>query len=134
MPHETPPFLFSSHSSTLALVLSTGALTAIDLISALTQVIDAKHFKRQMQVCEKLFLRSKSIKGKMRRCSDECNEYMFFHPGLSELEGSGSQLSYILPQQCLQLNRQIQEAVLWRHYDEIGKETEVLLDEKDTGG
>lgn len=58
----------------------------------------------------------------------------FFHPGLSELEGSGSQLSYILPKQCLQLNWQIQVAVLWRHYDEIVKEAEVMLDEKDTGG
>lgn len=47
---------------------------------------------------------------------------MFFHHGLSELEGSGSQLAYILPQQCLQLNRQTQVAVLWRYYDEIGKE------------
>lgn len=46
---------------------------------------------------------------------------MFFHPGLSALEGSGSQLSYILPQQCLQLNRQTQVAVLLRHYDETGK-------------
>lgn len=59
---------------------------------------------------------------------------MFFHPGLSELEGSGSQLSYILPQQCLQLNRQTQVAVLWRLYDETRKETEMLLDEKDTQG
>lgn len=59
---------------------------------------------------------------------------MFFHPGLSELEGSGSQLSYILPQQCLQLNQQTQVAALWRHYDEIGKQAEVLLDTEHTQG
>lgn len=56
---------------------------------------------------------------------------MFFHPGLSKLEGSGSKLAYILPQQCLQLIRQTQVAVLWRYYDEIGKR-EQLLDEMDT--
>lgn len=50
--------------------------------------------------------------------------HVFFHPGLSESEGSGSQLLYILPQHCLQRNRQTQVAVLWRHYDETGKETE----------
>lgn len=44
------------------------------------------------------------------------------HPGLSVLEGSGSQLSYVLSQQCLQRKRQTQVAVLWKHYDEIKQE------------
>lgn len=85
-----------------------------------------------MQVCEKnLSKKKKSIKGNMRRYRRSVRVF-FFHPGLSELEDSGSQLSYILPQQCLQMNRQTQVAVLWKYYDEIGKETEVLLNEKDT--
>lgn len=96
-------------------VLSRAASNAINLICILTRVNNAKQFKRQMQVYEEAFLRTKSIKGNMRRCGDECT--CFFHPGLSELEGSGSQLSYILPQQCLQLKQQAQVAVLWRYYD-----------------
>lgn len=85
-------------------------------------------FKRQMQVCE-VFLNSKSIKGNMRRCSNECT--CFCHPGLSELEGSGSQLTYIFPQHCLQLNRQTQVAVLGL---KLGKETEMMQKKKDTLG
>lgn len=94
---------------------------AINLICTLAQVNDAKHFKIQMQACEEVFLRSKPIKGNIKRCGGECT-CLFFHPGLSELEGSAGQLSYLLPQQCLQRNRQTQVAVLWRYYDEIGKE------------
>lgn len=41
---------------------------------------------------------------------------VFFHPWFSELEGSGSPLSHILPQQCLQLTRQTQVAELRRFY------------------
>lgn len=49
-----------------------------------------------------------------------------FYPGFSELGGSGSQFSYILPQKCLQLNRQTQERILQRLYGEAGKEVHVL--------